>query len=51
MVDSSGSMNYGSRSFEDASGSGRKVSLDGRSNWTKFDHATATAAAFSRSDP
>ena len=47
LVDSSGSMNYGSRSFEDASGSGRKVSLDGRSNWTKFDHATAMAAALS----
>jgi uncharacterized protein (DUF58 family) len=29
----------------DSSGSGREVSLDGRSNWTKFDHATAIAAA------
>lgn len=47
MVDSSGSMNFGSRSFADASGSGRKTSLDGRSNWTKFDHATAMAAALS----
>ncbi len=45
MVDSSGSMNYGSRSFAEASGAGRKTSLDGRSNWTKFDHATAMAAA------
>src|SRR5262245_24347982 len=45
LVDSSGSMNYGSRSFEDASGQGNRVSVDGRSNWTKFDHATALAAA------
>jgi uncharacterized protein (DUF58 family) len=45
LVDSSGSMAYGSRSFEDASGVGRKVSLDGRTNWSKFDHATALAAA------
>lgn len=45
LVDASGSMNYGSRSFENASGSGRRTSLDGRSNWTKFDHATAMAAA------
>lgn len=47
MVDSSGSMNYGSRSFEEASGVGRKTSPDGRTNWTKFDHATAVAAAVS----
>ncbi len=47
MVDSSGSMNYGSRTFEDASGEGRKTSLDGRTNWTKYDHATAVAAALS----
>jgi uncharacterized protein (DUF58 family) len=47
LVDSSGSMNYGSRSFEEASGVGRKTSLDGRTNWTKFDHATALAAALS----
>jgi uncharacterized protein (DUF58 family) len=47
MVDSSGSMSYGSRSFEDASGLGHKQSLDGRSNWSKFDHATALAAALS----
>lgn len=46
LVDCSGSMNYGSRSYEDASGVGRKASSDGRSNWTKYDHATATAAAF-----
>ena len=45
LVDSSGSMNYGSRTFADASGSGREVSLDGRPMWTKFDHATALAAA------
>lgn len=45
LVDSSGSMNYGTRMFAEASGSGREVSLDGRSNWTKFDHSTALAAA------
>ncbi len=45
LVDSSGSMNYGSRSFSDASGAGLKESHDGRSNWSKYDHATATAAA------
>lgn len=47
LVDASGSMSFGSRSFEDASGIGRKTSPDGRSNWTKFDHATALAAALS----
>lgn len=47
MVDASGSMNYGSRLFEEASGVGRKTSMDGRLNWTKFDHATAVAAAMS----
>ncbi len=47
MVDSSGSMNYGSRSFEEASGEGKRTSLDGRENWTKYDHATAVAAALS----
>lgn len=46
LVDASGSMNFGSRLFADASGTGAKRSLDGRTNWTKFDHATATAAAF-----
>jgi uncharacterized protein (DUF58 family) len=45
MVDSSGSMNFGTRLFEEASGAGRKTSPTGRSNWTKFDHATAVAAA------
>lgn len=45
LVDSSGSMRYGSRSFEDASGAGHTLSPDGRSNWSKFDHATAIAAA------
>ncbi len=47
MVDSSGSMNFGTRSFGDASGSGSSRSVDGRANWTKFDHATALAAAMS----
>lgn len=45
MVDSSGSMSFGSRSFADASGIGQKTSLDGRAHWSKFDHATALAAA------
>lgn len=45
LVDSSGSMNFGTRLFAEASGTGREVSLDGRANWTKFDHATAMAAA------
>jgi uncharacterized protein (DUF58 family) len=47
MVDSSGSMNFGSRSFGEASGIGRKTSPDGRDYWSKFDHATALAAALS----
>jgi uncharacterized protein (DUF58 family) len=47
LVDSSGSMAYGSRNFEEASGVGRKTSPDGRTNWTKFDHATALGAALS----
>lgn len=45
LVDSSGSMSYGSRSFEDASGEGHLTSVDGRPLWSKFDHATAVAAA------
>lgn len=45
LVDASGSMRYGSRSYADASGKGEDLSADGRTNWTKFDHATATAAA------
>lgn len=45
MVDSSGSMDFGSRSFEDASGMSSKQSPDGRVYWSKFDHATAIAAA------
>lgn len=47
LVDASGSMNYGSRSFEEASGSGRKAAPDGRLHWSKYDHATAVAAAMS----
>ena len=47
LVDASGSLNYGSRTFADAAGVGRATSPDGRSNWTKFDHATALAAAMS----
>ncbi|MBX3384343.1 MAG: DUF58 domain-containing protein [Phycisphaeraceae bacterium] len=45
LVDGSGSMNYGSRSFKEASGAGSSTSFDGRDTWTKFDHATALAAA------
>ena len=45
LVDCSGSMSYGSRSFADASGVGRATSPDGRAHWSKFDHATAVAAA------
>lgn len=47
LVDASGSMMYGTRPFEDASGTGRTRSLDGRETWSKFDHATALAAALS----
>jgi uncharacterized protein (DUF58 family) len=45
LVDASGSMRFGSRTFEDASGAGHTISPDGRANWSKFDHATAIAAA------
>ena len=38
-------MGYGSRSYADASGKGEATKPDGSSNWTKFDHATAIAAA------
>ncbi|HPO91984.1 MAG TPA: DUF58 domain-containing protein [Phycisphaerales bacterium] len=47
MVDASGSMDFGSRSFEEASGVGRTTSPDGRAYWSKFDHATAIGAALS----
>ncbi|HVZ94311.1 MAG TPA: DUF58 domain-containing protein, partial [Phycisphaerales bacterium] len=46
LVDCSGSMNFGSRSYAEASGTGQKTSFKGNVNWTKYDHATATAAAF-----
>lgn len=45
LVDASGSMRFGSRSFAEASGVGIKTAPDGRSNWSKYDHATAVAAA------
>jgi uncharacterized protein (DUF58 family) len=45
LVDASGSMRYGTRSFEEASGAGHSISPDGRTNWSKFDHATAITAA------
>lgn len=45
LCDASGSMGYGSRSFAEASGVGRTTSLDGRDHWSKYDHATALAAA------
>jgi uncharacterized protein (DUF58 family) len=38
-------MNFGTRSFKEASGAGVDRPLDGRLEWTKFDHATALAAA------
>jgi uncharacterized protein (DUF58 family) len=47
LVDCSGSMSFGSRTFADASGVGRETSPDGRAHWSKFDHATALAAAIS----
>lgn len=47
LVDASGSMNFGTRAFKEASGVGVEKSVDGRSEWTKFDHATALAAAIS----
>jgi uncharacterized protein (DUF58 family) len=45
LVDASGSMKFGSRTFLEASGEGAKTAPDGRTNWSKFDHATAAAAA------
>lgn len=45
LVDNSGSMAFGSIPFERASGEGVKVGPGGRLDWTKFDHATGTAAA------
>lgn len=47
LVDGSGSMRYGSRSFADASGTGARTGPHGRTMWTKYDHATALAAALS----
>lgn len=47
LVDASGSMNFGTRAFKEASGVGVEKSVDGRAEWTKFDHATALAAAIS----
>ena len=46
LVDCSGSMNFGGRLFIEASGTGQKTSPSGQPVWTKYDHATATAAAF-----
>jgi len=45
MVDSSGSMEFGTREFAEASGTGQKAGLSGREQWSKYDHATAIAAA------
>ena len=47
LVDGSGSMAYGTRHFASAAGTGASASPDGRLEWSKFDHATATAAALS----
>jgi uncharacterized protein (DUF58 family) len=40
-------MNFGTRSYADASGKGQTKSADDRTYWSKFDHATALAAAVS----
>lgn len=45
MVDNSGSMGFGSIAFAKASGQGSATGSHGRERWTKFDHATAMAAA------
>ncbi|MEO0512061.1 MAG: DUF58 domain-containing protein [Planctomycetota bacterium] len=47
MVDSSGSMGFGSNAFAKASGAGVKESPGGGDRWRKFDHATGIAAALS----
>lgn len=47
LLDCSGSMAFGSRSFREASGAGMDTSPDGRPEWSKYDHATALAAALS----
>lgn len=47
MVDSSGSMDFGSRTFAEASGIGRATKPSGAAHWSKFDHATAIGAALS----
>ncbi|MEM7623158.1 MAG: DUF58 domain-containing protein [Planctomycetota bacterium] len=45
LVDASGSMTYGTRPFKEASGSGLEQSPGGGTQWSKYDHATALAAA------
>jgi len=45
LCDSSGSMDFGTRSFADASGTGEAASIRGAANWSKYDHATALSAA------
>lgn len=52
LVDTSGSMNFGTRDFASAAGDGRARGVAALASgkpkqWTKFDHATATAAAIS----
>ncbi len=47
LVDASGSMAYGSRTFSDAAATGDATGPSGQSNWRKIDHATALAAALS----
>jgi len=47
MVDCSGSMDFGSRTFAEASGVPRGAKPDGDTHWSKFDHATAIGAALS----
>jgi len=45
LVDASGSMDFGTRSYASAAADGSGASNRGSNVWTKFDHATATAAA------
>ena len=47
LVDASGSMRYGSRLFSEASGTGAPTNPRGNVMWSKYDHATAVAAACS----
>lgn len=45
LVDASGSMDFGTRTYASASGIGKGTGPKGQHHWTKYDHATACAAA------